>query len=86
MNASGRKTILAALLLVNVLGGITRCDNIAEGVVEARREVAAEKPVVVRMMGTKEEEGRRILKEAGIETLDSMEEAAELAVKLAEVK
>jgi len=73
-------------LLVNVLGGITRCDNIAEGVVEARREVAAEKPVVVRMMGTKEEEGRRILKEAGIETLDSMEEAAELAVKLAEVK
>jgi succinyl-CoA synthetase beta subunit len=71
-------------LLVNVLGGITRCDNIAEGVVEARREVAAEKPVVVRMMGTKEKEGRRILKEAGIETLDSMEEAAELAVKLAE--
>jgi succinyl-CoA synthetase beta subunit len=71
-------------LLVNVLGGITRCDNIAEGVVEARREVAAEKPVVVRMMGTKEEEGRRILKEAGIETFDSMEEAAELAVRLAE--
>jgi succinyl-CoA synthetase beta subunit len=71
-------------LLVNVLGGITRCDHIAMGVVEARREVAAEKPVVVRMMGTKEEEGRRILREAGIDTLGSMEEAAELAVRLAE--
>ena len=71
-------------LLVNVLGGITRCDHIAEGVVAARREVAAEKPVVVRMMGTNEEEGRRILKEAGIDSLGSMEEAAGLAVKLAE--
>ncbi len=71
-------------LFVNVLGGITRCDHIAEGVVAARREVAVDKPVVVRMMGTKEEEGRRILKEAGIETLGSMEEAAELAVRLAE--
>jgi succinyl-CoA synthetase beta subunit len=71
-------------LLVNVLGGITRCDDMAEGVVAAWREVAVEKPVVVRMMGTNEEEGRRILKEAGIETLDSMEEAADLAVKLAE--
>lgn len=71
-------------LLVNVLGGITRCDHIAEGVVAARREVAVEKPIVVRMMGTNEEEGRKILKEAGVETLGSMEEAAELAVKLAE--
>ena len=71
-------------LLVNVLGGITRCDHIAMGVVEARREVSAEKPVVVRMMGTKEEEGRTILREAGIESLGSMEEAAELAVRLAE--
>jgi succinyl-CoA synthetase beta subunit len=74
----------AKALLVNVLGGITRCDYIAEGVVAARRDVASEKPVVVRMMGTKEEEGRRILREAGIETLGSMEEAAKLAVELVE--
>jgi succinyl-CoA synthetase beta subunit len=72
------------VLFVNVLGGITRCDHIAEGVVAAWKEVAVEKPVVVRMMGTNEEEGRRILKEAGIDTLGSMEEAAELAVRLAE--
>jgi len=71
-------------LFVNVLGGITRCDHAAEGIVAARRELRVKKPIVVRMMGTNEEEGRKILNEAGIETLSSMEEAAELAVKLAE--
>ncbi len=71
-------------LFVNVLGGITRCDHAAEGIVAARRELGVEKPIVVRMMGTNEEEGRKILNEAGVETLGSMEEAAKLAVKLAE--
>jgi len=71
-------------LLVNVLGGITRCDHIAEGLVNARNEVKVEKPIVVRMMGTNEEEGREILKNAGIDMLDTMEMAAEKAVKLVE--
>ena len=70
-------------LFVNVLGGITKCDDIAKGVIEAREETGEKKPIVVRMIGTNEEEGRRILKEAGIETHDTMEEGAELAVKLA---
>jgi succinyl-CoA synthetase beta subunit len=70
-------------LLVNVLGGITRCDYTAEGIVSARRDLGSTKPVVVRMMGTKEAEGKAILKEAGIETLDTMEEAADMAVRLA---
>jgi succinyl-CoA synthetase beta subunit len=69
-------------LLVNVLGGITRCDHIAEGLVKARAEVAVEKPIVVRMMGTNEEEGREILRNAGIDMLDTMETAAEKAVQL----
>ncbi|MFP3950773.1 MAG: ADP-forming succinate--CoA ligase subunit beta [Candidatus Bathyarchaeia archaeon] len=69
-------------LFVNVLGGITRCDHIAEGIISARAESEAEKPIVVRMMGTKEEEGRRILSDAGIETMDSMEEAAQRVVDL----
>jgi succinyl-CoA synthetase beta subunit len=68
---------------VNVLGGITRCDHTAEGIVSARRELGSSKPIVVRMMGTNEAEGKAILKRAGIETLDTMEEAAELAVRLA---
>lgn len=70
-------------LFVNVLGGITRCDHTAEGIVAAREELGLKKPIVVRMMGTKEEEGKAILKENGIDTLDSMEEAAEQVVRLA---
>ncbi len=70
-------------LFVNVLGGITRCDYTAQGIVAARKELGSDKPIVVRMMGTKEAEGRAILKENGIDTLDSMEEGARMAVKLA---
>ncbi len=70
-------------LFVNILGGITRCDDTARGLIEARRRTGSEKPIVVRMMGTNEEEGRRILREAGIDTLDTMEEAAERVVALA---
>jgi succinyl-CoA synthetase beta subunit len=69
-------------LFVNVLGGITRCDHIAEGIVVAREKIGEYKPVVVRMMGTKEDEGRDILKRNGIDALDSMEEAAEKVVML----
>jgi succinyl-CoA synthetase beta subunit len=71
------------VLFVNVLGGITRCDHIAEGIIKASEELGASKPIVVRMMGTNEEEGKRILKKNGIDTLESMEEGAEKAVKLA---
>ena len=70
-------------VFVNILGGITRCDDTARGIIETRKRLGSEKPVVVRMMGTNEEEGRRLLMEAGIDTLDTMEEAAERAVALA---
>jgi succinyl-CoA synthetase beta subunit len=70
-------------LLVNVLGGITRCDDIAKGIIEARQKLRDNKPIVVRMMGTNEEEGKCLLHEAGIETNDTMEEAAQKAVTLA---
>ncbi|MGQ9680291.1 MAG: ADP-forming succinate--CoA ligase subunit beta [Candidatus Bathyarchaeia archaeon] len=72
------------VLLVNILGGITRCDDTARGIVEARRRVKERKFIVVRLMGTNEEEGRRILGKEDIESLDTMEEAAERAVSLAE--
>ena len=70
-------------IFVNVLGGITKCDDTAEGIVAAREDLGLKKPIVVRMMGTNEEEGKAILKEDGIDTFDSMEEAAVEAVKLA---
>jgi len=70
------------VILINVLGGITRCDEVATGIVEVMRSRGIRKPVVVRMVGTREEEGRRILEENGVHVLDSMEEAAKKAVKL----
>lgn len=70
-------------LFVNVLGGITKCDDVANGLVRALKESNLKIPIVVRMVGTNEEEGRRILRENGIAYLDSMEEAAQAVVKVA---
>lgn len=70
------------VVFVNILGGITRCDEVARGIVEALSE-GPKKKVVVRMMGTREEEGKEILRKEGIEAYDSMEEAARAAVELA---
>jgi succinyl-CoA synthetase beta subunit len=69
-------------VLVNVLGGITRGDDVANGIVRAHDKLKIKKPIVVRLMGTNEKEGQRILREAGIMTLDTMEEAANQAVLL----
>ena len=70
-------------LLINILGGMTRCDDVARGIVEAKISLNPKLPIVVRLVGTNEEEGKRILNEAGMQVLDSMEEAARLAVNLA---
>jgi succinyl-CoA synthetase beta subunit len=70
-------------VLVNVLGGITRCDEVARGIIEAVEDGKVKKPLAVRLVGTNEKEGLRILADAGINALDSMEEAAKEAVKFA---
>jgi succinyl-CoA synthetase beta subunit len=70
-------------VFINILGGITRCDEVAKGILEAKKRVGFTKPIVIRLVGTNEEEGRRILTEAGIHFLDSMEEAAMKAVEIA---
>lgn len=72
----------ASVVFINILGGITRCDSVARGILEAKKKVGFGKPLVIRLVGTNEEEGRRILSEAGIHVLDSMEEAAKKAVEL----
>jgi succinyl-CoA synthetase beta subunit len=69
-------------VLVNVLGGITRCDVVARGVVEALEEVQQKKTVVVRLMGTNEDEGRKILAAAGITVYPDMETAVKEVVRL----
>lgn len=69
------------VLLINVFGGITRCDEVAVGIIEALKEVGQTKPIVVRMLGTMEEEGRRILSEQGIPVYTEMDEAVKKAVE-----
>ncbi len=65
-------------ILVNIFGGIMRCDTIANGVIAAAREVSLNVPLVVRMRGNNEELGKQILKESGLPIIsaDTMEEAA----------
>ncbi len=68
------------LVLVNIFGGITRCDDVARGVVAATSQLSRSVPLVVRLVGTNEEEGLRILKEAGLSAHRNMVEAVKAAV------
>lgn len=70
-------------ILVNIFGGIMKCDTIADGVVAAAREVSLDVPLVVRLQGTHVEAGRRILAESGLPIIpaETMKEAAEKVVQ-----
>lgn len=68
-------------LFLNIMGGITRCDEVAKGLLEVRKRMGLTKPIVIRLVGTNEEEGRRILQEAGIPSLETMEDAASRMVQ-----
>jgi succinyl-CoA synthetase beta subunit len=69
-------------VLINIFGGILRCDVLAAGVVAAVKELSVNVPIVVRMEGTNVEEGKKILRDSGLKfsTADSMGEAAETVV------
>ena len=70
------------VVLVNILGGITRCDEVARGVLEALKETGIKRPLIVRLVGTREEEGKKILEEASINVFKDVEEAVKEAVKM----
>jgi succinyl-CoA synthetase beta subunit len=72
-------------ILVNIFGGIVRCDLIAEGVINAVREVGISIPVVVRLEGTNVEKGRALLQQSGLKivTADSLTDAAQRVVAAA---
>jgi succinyl-CoA synthetase beta subunit len=72
-------------ILVNIFGGIMRCDVIAEGVIAASRAVSLKVPLVVRMKGTNEEQGKALLAQSGLPiiTANNMAEAAEKVVAAA---
>ena len=69
-------------VLINILGGITRCDIVAQGAIEALNEATTKKPIAVRMIGTNEEEGTRLLHEAGVHVYSNMEEAIQKVLEL----
>ncbi len=72
-------------VLINIFGGILRCDVLAQGVIAAVRELGVPVPIVIRMEGTNVEEGKRLLRESHMNftTADSMDEAAKKVVELA---
>lgn len=70
------------VVFLNVLGGITRADDVANGVIAVLEDSEREVPLVIRLTGTNEEEGQRILKSAGISYETSMEAAAKKAVEI----
>jgi succinyl-CoA synthetase beta subunit len=73
-------------VLFNIFGGITRCDEVAKGVLEALEQVPTGVPMVARLVGTNEEEGRRILAGAKMVTANTLVEAAQKAVELAQAR
>jgi succinyl-CoA synthetase beta subunit len=70
-------------VLINIFGGITRCDEVARGVLEAINTLDIQVPFVVRLVGTNEDEGRQILAEANLTTATSLADAAQKAVAAA---
>jgi succinyl-CoA synthetase beta subunit len=71
------------VFLVNIFAGLNRCDSLAKGIVRYLADHEVGVPVVVRMVGNQEEEGHRMLREAGIEPFSGLEEAVGRAVELA---
>ena len=70
------------VLLINIMGGITRCDDVARAILDIQKKMSITIPMVIRLVGTNEKEGRKILAAANIPSLNSMEEAAAKAVEL----
>lgn len=70
------------VILFNIFGGITRCDDVAKGIIEATKQMDIHVPIVVRLTGTNEEEGRALLAETELHPAATMDEAVEKAIAL----
>jgi len=71
------------VILFNIFGGITRCDDVANGIIEATKRMDIDVPIVVRLTGTNEEEGRRLLAATDLVPAETMDEAVKKAIELA---
>lgn len=70
------------VIMINIFGGITRCDDVARGLVTALDQMNVDIPIVIRLSGTNAEEGLRIISEKNLPTVNSLSEAAQAAIKL----
>jgi succinyl-CoA synthetase beta subunit len=88
MVENGFRIILAdknvKAILINIFGGILRCDVLAEGVVQAARKTSIPVPVVIRMEGTNVEQGRQILAKSGLNLITAVD-LKDAADKIAEI-
>ena len=71
------------VILFNIFGGITRCDDVARGIVEATTRLDIDTPIVIRLTGTNEKEGLAILEDAGFSAFSSMDEVVQRGVEMA---
>jgi succinyl-CoA synthetase beta subunit len=74
------------VICFNIFGGITRCDDVANGIVEATKRIQIDVPLVIRLTGTNEELALRILQDAGYSATTSMDEVVQKAVELARTR
>jgi len=70
------------VVMINIFGGITRCDDVARGLIIALDKIKVEVPIVVRLSGTNSKEGLEILKEANLPIVETMSQAAQKAIEL----
>lgn len=70
-------------ILINIFGGITRCDDIANGILMAMKQIDIKLPLVIRLIGTNEKEGRALLMDAGFEVAEELSAAVEKVVSVA---
>jgi succinyl-CoA synthetase beta subunit len=71
------------VILINIFGGITRCDDIAKGILASLEEMDVHVPIVIRLIGTNQEEGRALLKGTDLITVNTLEEGAKKAAEIA---
>ncbi len=72
------------VILINIFGGITRCDDIAQGILWAREKLGITVPIIIRLIGTNDQRGRNMLNEAGLIVTDCMTDAIQDAVNCAQ--
>ncbi|MCJ7714333.1 succinate--CoA ligase subunit beta, partial [Candidatus Bathyarchaeota archaeon] len=76
------KDVQVKVLFVNILGGLTRCDDVAHAIISTITETKVTTPVIVRLLGTNEKQGRKILIENAVDVFDNMEEATIRALEV----